>query len=108
MRRVQRVEHLAGGVERHELDRHAKPPAELAGEVDRDAARLAGRGVALRQHGVAEIDRGAQAPAGARSLTISGAAAFADAVIRNARPASRAVARRGTQITGLHGTVISR
>src|SRR5207302_5511056 len=53
-------ERLAGGIEACELARYAEAFRELARELGRDAARRVGR--ALRQHDVAEVDRGAQLP----------------------------------------------
>ena len=61
---LRRVEHLAGGLEGDELDRHAEPPPEFAREVDRDALGLASGFVLLRQHRIAEVDRRAQLAAG--------------------------------------------
>ena len=56
--RLQRLERLAGGVEAGERRRHAEAPGQLARQLRRDAARIVRR--AVRQHDVAEIDRGAQ------------------------------------------------
>src|SRR3954453_5179145 len=60
-------EGLSGGVERDQVDGQAETPAEFAGEIDRDSARLAGGRIALGEHRVAEVDGGAQAP-GRREL----------------------------------------
>ena len=60
---LQRIERLAGAVEDHELDRHAEPLAEFAGQFDGDAERLAVRAL-LRQHAVALVDRGAKLAGG--------------------------------------------
>ena len=59
-----RAEHLAGGAIDDEFDRHAKPPPELAREIWRDAFRLAGRRVLLRQYRVAKVDRRSQLAGG--------------------------------------------
>jgi hypothetical protein len=51
---------LAGGVELQIFDACAQSPRELARELGPDAARRAAGGVALGDHGIAVVDRGAQ------------------------------------------------
>ena len=58
--RLEPFDHLARRVVGHEFDRDAQAPRKLAREVDRDAARLAGRGVLAGEHRVAEVDRRAK------------------------------------------------
>ena len=52
-------EHLARRLVGHELHRHVEPLGKRRGEIGRDALRLAARAL-LRQHRVAEVDRGAE------------------------------------------------
>jgi len=54
------VDRLRGAVDHDELEPHAEPLRELAGEVDGDSLRRAGRVVAAGEHRVAEVDGGAQ------------------------------------------------
>ncbi len=63
---LERLERLAGGVERKQLDADAEALRELAGEVGRDAGRRLRR--ALRQHRIAEIDGGAKLAGGGEIL----------------------------------------
>jgi len=56
LRSAARVANGAGGRVRDERYRQIGSPSELARELDRDAVRIAGRGIALRQDGIAEID----------------------------------------------------
>ena len=55
-----RLDRLAGGVDGQQLDGDAEAPAELLRQVDRDAARGAGRRVAAGEDRIAEVDGGAQ------------------------------------------------
>ncbi len=66
--RLQRVEHLAGGVERNESDGDAETLAKLAGEIGGNAFGVLIAGTALRQHAVAVIDRGTQRAGGSEIL----------------------------------------
>jgi hypothetical protein len=104
---VRRVRDLAGGVERDEVDRHIEPAAELAGEVDRHAAKRAGR-VALRQHRVAVVDRGAQAPARRELADDFGRGGVRGRGHQEREAGEPRDRRRGTQSTGCHGIGTSR
>ena len=66
---------LPARVEDDEFDRHAEASRELAREVDRDAARLAGGRVLDREHRVAELIAARSLPVGASCATTAGGAA---------------------------------
>ena len=55
-----RVAHDGDAVVRDDLDGHAEPPADLLHQVDRHAARLAGRPVLRGENEVAVVDPGAE------------------------------------------------
>jgi hypothetical protein len=61
---VERIDHLAGGGESDELDGNGEAVAELAREVDRNAARLTRRRVLRGENRIAEIDGGADLSGG--------------------------------------------
>ena len=103
------VEHLAGRLEGDEFDRHAKPLAELAGEVRRDALGLSGRVVLLRQHAIAEIDGRAQRAGGAKFLQDGGVGHGEGSNRlkgRGGRRASRIRASLSTLVSGFHQGVL--
>ena len=105
--RLRRVRHLAGGVERDEVDRDPEPAAELAGEIDRHAAKRAGR-VALRQHRVAVVDRGAQAPARRELVHDLGRGGVRGRGHQEREAGEPRDRPRGAQSTGCHGIGSSR
>ena len=53
---LDRIRDLPGCLEQDELDRNAEPAGELAGEIDRNPPRLAGRRVLLSQNGITKVD----------------------------------------------------
>ena len=65
---LQRIEHLAGGVEDHELERQAEALGQFPRQIGGDAQRLAVRPL-LRQHGIALVDRRAQRAGRGKTLT---------------------------------------
>ena len=64
--RLQPFDHLARLLIAHELDRHAEAAGELARQVGGDAAGFGRRRIARGEHGIAEIDRGAQRARGSQ------------------------------------------
>ena len=58
--RLERGDNAGGGVECHKRHRHGETGPELACQVDRYTRRLTPLQTAVREHRVAEIDRGAQ------------------------------------------------
>ena len=68
---LERLEYLAGGIEGDELNRHAETPAELAREVDGDAARLAVGRVLCARTMLPKLIAARSVPAGAMSFTTS-------------------------------------
>src|SRR5262249_60416539 len=57
---LHRVEYFAGGIEGDEFDRDGEALGQFARKLGRDPARLTGRRVLLRQHGIAAVDRRAR------------------------------------------------
>ncbi len=61
---LHRVEGFAGAVDDDLLQRHAEPLRKLLREIDGDAARRPGHRVALHQHRIGDVERGAQRAGG--------------------------------------------